>query len=35
MDAAALVFFGLIILSVVNFLGFREVVRALRDRPSV
>jgi hypothetical protein len=29
MEEAALVFLGLVILSVVNFLGFRQLVRAL------
>jgi hypothetical protein len=32
MDQTALVFLGLIILAVVNFLGFRQVAKALQEK---
>jgi hypothetical protein len=31
MQQAVLVFFGLVIVAIVNFLGFREVSKALRE----
>jgi hypothetical protein len=31
MDQAALVFFGLVIVSIVNFLGFRQVCKTIRE----
>ena len=31
MEAATLVFFGVVILAVVNFLGLREISRAIRE----
>lgn len=31
MDQAALVFFGLVIVAIVNFLGFRQVCKAVQE----
>ena len=31
MQEAILIFFGLVIVAIVNFLGFREVCKALRE----
>jgi hypothetical protein len=31
MDQAALVFFGLVIVSIVNFLGLRQICNAIRE----
>jgi hypothetical protein len=31
MDQAALVFFGLVIVAIVNFLGFRQIYNAIRE----
>jgi hypothetical protein len=32
MDEMALVFLGLLIVAIVNFLGFRQVVKALQEK---
>jgi len=32
MESTALIFLGLVIVAIVNFLGFRQVVRALQEK---
>jgi hypothetical protein len=32
MDEAALIFLGLVILAIVNFLGFRQIVKTLQEK---
>lgn len=32
MEAAALILLGLVIVAIVNFLGFRQVVKALQEK---